>query len=128
MSESELRLSCDSSSRSEPAPPRLGIDVQKELGSQAKSMPRGVDVVGCDLAEGGRSCVAHEACGKHVKVGDVLLFREEVDDQGDNRLGYCLKAYLIRDGSQTCHPIKLYSGKLKCPVSVFKKLPTLPSL
>ncbi|ETN01128.1 hypothetical protein F441_18609 [Phytophthora nicotianae CJ01A1] len=66
-------------------------------------MPRGVDVVGCDLAEGGRSCVAHEACGKHVKVGDVLLFREEVDDQGDNRLGYCLKAYLIRDGSQTCH-------------------------
>ena len=54
----------------------------------------GVDVVGCDAGDNGRSCVSHEVCGNHVRVGDVIVFRwEVVPIEGD--MEEVVKAYLI---------------------------------
>ena len=63
---------------------------------------QGVDVVGCDAGDNGRSCVSHEICGNHVHVGDVIVFRWEVVPIEED-MEEVVKAYLIRDGSQTCH-------------------------
>ncbi|KAG1709585.1 hypothetical protein DVH05_020235 [Phytophthora capsici] len=71
------------------------------------SFVQGVDVVGCDVGDGGRSCGTHDICGQHLKVDDTIVFRAEVVcvDEGDinGDLEYILKAYVIRGGSQACH-------------------------
>ncbi|KAE9060203.1 hypothetical protein PF010_g30305, partial [Phytophthora fragariae] len=46
-------------------------------------IPQGVDVVGCDIKDGGRACAIHEACGKPIQLGDLVVFRLQVEDQGD---------------------------------------------
>ncbi|KAE9246626.1 hypothetical protein PF001_g24608 [Phytophthora fragariae] len=63
----------------------------------------GVDIVGCDAGDAGRSCTVHDVCGKHLKIDDAIVFRGEavMADNGD--VEYAVKAYVIRLGAQLCH-------------------------
>ncbi|KAE9179388.1 hypothetical protein PF002_g27828 [Phytophthora fragariae] len=52
----------------------------------------GVDIVGCDAGDAGRSCTVHDVCGKHLKIDDAIVFRGEavMADNGD--VEYAVKA------------------------------------
>ena len=76
-----------------------------------------VDVVGCDIGEGGRRCTTHAICGSHVQLNDVLVFRDQVEAEEGGELVHVVKAYTVRDGSQLCHvgylPRRLLSQRAK---------------
>ncbi|KAG1696070.1 hypothetical protein DVH05_019055 [Phytophthora capsici] len=88
-----------------------------------------VDIVGCDVGDGSRNCTAHEICGQHLRVDDVIVFRSEVAcvDEGrcDGDLEYVVKAYVLRDGSPTCHVGFLPRRFLKARESYNNKMATV---
>ncbi|KAE9293091.1 hypothetical protein PR003_g24591, partial [Phytophthora rubi] len=63
----------------------------------------GVDIVGCDVGDGGRSCTTHEICGTELKVDDVIVFRAEVVAVEGEGLEHVVKAHVVRLGAQLCH-------------------------
>lgn len=62
----------------------------------------GVDVVGCDESDQGRSCSSHPVCGQHVLVGDIVTFRPEVAVDEDSNICSTVKVFVVRQGAATC--------------------------
>jgi len=70
------------------------------------------EMVGLHNPANGRSCVAHECCGRHLVVGDLVRFKREIlriDYAGPGaaepnfRYETVLKVVVIRDGVESCH-------------------------
>lgn len=89
------------------------------------SLIPGVDVVGCDDGDGGRSCATHDVCGQYLKVDDVLVFRGEVITAEGGEVEYVLKAYVIRSGSQACHVGYLPRRLLRLSAAYENKMTTV---
>jgi hypothetical protein len=70
------------------------------------------EMVGLHSPANERSCVAHECCGRHLAVGDLVWFKREImwiDYAGpaaakpNFRYETVLKVVVIWDGVESCH-------------------------
>jgi len=69
------------------------------------------EMVGLHNPANGRSCVAHECCGRHLVVGDLVRFKREImridyagPSAAEPNFWYemVLKVVVIRDGAKAC--------------------------
>jgi hypothetical protein len=70
------------------------------------------ELIGLHNPANGRSCHQHECCGRHVRIGDLIRFKNEVirveyavagDPEPDFRYEAVMKVVVIRDGTESCH-------------------------
>lgn len=59
------------------------------------------EIVGLLQSNNGRSCEIHDACGKSLKVGEMVVFQSTlVEINGATETA--IKAVVIRDGRESC--------------------------
>ena len=69
------------------------------------------EMVGLHNPANGRSCVAHDCCGMHLAVGDLVRFKREImridyappGAEPNYRYETVLKVVVVRDGVESCH-------------------------
>lgn len=61
--------------------------------------PGSGEIVGLKHGEDGRSCTCHDVCGESLFPGDLVRFRLELRDSGEE----VFKVMKIEDGTEVCH-------------------------